>query len=95
MKAVTVLLAILFSVIVHAEDAAPPADDAAKLQEHKTKAAEMLDKRIAKIQELKSCISGAADHKAMRECRKNHHEDMREMKMEWMEERPGRGKGRK
>lgn len=46
----------------------------------KTEANARLDKRIASLQEAKTCISAAADKEAMKACHANLKEDRMEMK---------------
>lgn len=41
-----------------------------------------IDKRIASLNELKSCVSAAADHNAMKACNQKHKTDMQALKGE-------------
>lgn len=54
----------------------------AGFEEHKKNALENIDKHIKALQDSKSCISSAKDHKAMEVC----HEKMKEFRMDMREE---------
>lgn len=84
MKALAIGLIIFASVLAQAEDKA----DANKgFSERKAKALEMIDKRVSGMQEMKTCVSSAADHNAMKACHEKHHEAMMGMRMEMEEMR--------
>lgn len=53
-----------------------------------------LDKRIASLQEAKSCISGATSKEDMKKCHHELKEDRQEMKKAHLEKREGRIKER-
>jgi hypothetical protein len=54
---------------------------------NKTKTLEAIEKRISGLQEMKTCISTAADGPAMKECRKKHRQAMMSLSMEMEEGR--------
>jgi hypothetical protein len=76
MKAI--ILAVVFGLSTWAF-AEGPGD---KFEEHKKQALENVDKRIKALQDHKSCISSAKDHKGMELC----HEKMKEFHMDMREE---------
>jgi hypothetical protein len=52
-----------------------------KWQERKAKVLENADKRIAAINELKTCVSGADEKETFRSCMKTHKEKMKSLRM--------------
>ncbi len=85
MKTLLVLVLAFGSLLSFAEK---PKDDG-KFEERKAKLSTHLDKRIAALQESKSCISNAKDdkglkacHEKMKEHRKERRESMKEMRRE-------------
>lgn len=85
MKTLLVLIIAFGSLTAFAEKT----KDDGRFEERKAKLSTHLDKRIATLQEAKSCVSGAKDdkglkacHEKMREHRKERREMMKEMKRE-------------
>lgn len=56
-------------------------------EEQKAQIIQNLDKRIAGLNEMKSCISAAADKAAAKACREKFKEAKEDMKEEWKEKK--------
>ena len=81
MKALSLLAFVLFIMPAFAENPAPPAGKAGPLfGEIKAKRLSNIDKRISALNELKSCISSAAEHAAMKTCDAKHRQQMDSLK---------------
>jgi hypothetical protein len=65
----------------------------AMLETAKTNMAQMADKRIAVLQELKECVSKAADMPAVKQCKQTEMTKMKEIKNEAKAQRKGKGMG--
>lgn len=62
-----------------------PAKD--NIAEKKTRTLEMIDKRIASLNEFKTCVNGATEPSAMKACWDKHHDAMMSMRMDMEEHR--------
>jgi hypothetical protein len=62
----------LASTLVQADDN--------KINEHKTKISAHIDKRIALLNEFKTCVNAASKKGDIQTCRKNHKEKMANLK---------------
>jgi hypothetical protein len=58
-----------------------------KFESRKQEAVAGIDKRIAALGELKTCLAAAQEGSAMRECQKKHQEAMMPLRMEREEKR--------
>jgi hypothetical protein len=79
MKVLLLALA-LFSAVTFAEDNA-------NFEEHKKEILSKIDKRIAMMNEHKSCVSSASSKDALKKCRESIKEEKNEMQKENKEER--------
>ncbi len=61
----------------------------ADIEKVKTEATARMDKRIAMLQEAKTCVAAATTKEAVRTCQKNLREDHNEMKNEMKGKREG------
>ncbi len=88
MKKLLIAGLCLFSLTAFADETEEGAGK--NFEEHKAKMIEGIDKRIAGMNELKSCVSAAKDRDAVKACRekmKDMREDMREERKERKEKR--------
>jgi hypothetical protein len=61
--------------------------DGKMFEEKKAKLTENIDKRISNLNEMKSCVAGAKDKSALKECRKKMKEFKDDMKEEWQDKK--------
>ena len=63
------------------------AEEGANFDTHKQEAMDMIDKRIAALNQLKSCVQGASSKEALRTCHETHKEERVEFRKEHMDKR--------
>lgn len=83
MKSLITLIA-LFSLNAFAEAPIASATND-NFAERKTQALANIDKRIAMMNEMKTCISGASDQAALKTCHQKMREEHKGMKMDRMD----------
>lgn len=74
-----VLCLVLVSQFAFAQKSEDGEGKGKTFEEKKAHALSKIDMRIGKMQELKSCISAAADMAATKACREKHKASMKEM----------------
>ena len=82
----SLIAATVFSVLMGASPVARAAEGP-DFEKHKAEAVTEIDQRIGKLQQMKSCISGASNHEAVKACRADMKEFREEQRSERIEKR--------
>lgn len=78
-------LTVLLSLNAFAQEPVADGADKGNFADNKAKAIEHIEKKIAMMNEMKSCVSSATDQAALKACREKMHEQHKGMRMEHMD----------
>ena len=68
------------------------AGEGKSFEEHKTMMTQKIDKKIANLNEAKTCVQGAKDKEALKACHEKMREQKKEMKKEWKDKKKDKKK---